>query len=596
MTFHRRLVVYAASACITIAAAACAAPQEDTLSAYISEHELLQSTWSGAVINNVAFTPPRNAQPTHEEFSGTLKISEAPMATIPNSFNQTEPWGTLKGDFRLFPSISISFFTLDGDLVPACQNIIQHIGASPWDILVQPGRVWSDQRDSGWTRAAFPFALVHGFNGGETYNGLALFLYRGNEVSNVRFQIVQQSRPYDDVSYFTGTGSVRAKFEPGPIENQATLAARYRASLAAQVPIADWSKLVDSVGGKALEGFDSGLPDADGGMAGIDFRGTFYLKYCASAGGPLPWCDRARFGVWSATKALANTTALLRLAKKYGPTVFDVKIADYLPGANSHPGWESVRFEDAINMATGFGNGSTRREPNDIYDGEGFTADPDFFTAHSQQGLTAAVLKNSRYPWGPGQVARYRNQDMFILGVAMNNFLKSKEGPAADIWSMLEREVFEPIGIYYAPTSRTWEPGNHLGHPIMAYGYYPTISDMVKIARLYQSDGRAAGGNQILYEPAVTASQAGEHAPGLPTGTKNTFGETTYFHAFWETPIRGSGGCALHVPVALGRGGNLVVIMPHGVTAIRLAKSPSDAANDPTSMLATGDQIAPFCS
>ena len=53
-------------------------------------------------------------------------------------------------------------------------------------------------------------------------------------------------------------------------------------------------------------------------LSGLDYQGMFYLKRCESAGGQLPWCDRARFGVWSATKALANETALLRLAEKYG--------------------------------------------------------------------------------------------------------------------------------------------------------------------------------------------------------------------------------------------------------------------------------------
>ena len=44
-----------------------------------------------------------------------------------------------------------------------------------------------------------------------------------------------------------------------------------------------------------------------------------------------------------------------------------------------------------------------------------------------------------------------------MLGVAMDRYLKSREGPAAGIWSMLEREVFLPIGIHYAPINRTIE-------------------------------------------------------------------------------------------------------------------------------------------
>ena len=71
------------------------------------------------------------------------------------------------------------------------------------------------------------------------------------------------------------------------------------------------------------------------------------------------------------------------------------------------------------------------------------------------------------YPWGPGQVARYRDQDMYILGVAMEAFIKAREGPHAGLWSMLQREVYEPIGIHYATATRTIEPHGETGVPLM---------------------------------------------------------------------------------------------------------------------------------
>jgi hypothetical protein len=84
---------------------------------------------------------------------------------------------------------------------------------------------------------------------------------------------------------------------------------------------------------------------------------------------------------------------------------------------------------------------------------------------------------------------------------------------------MLEKEVYEPIGIFYAPTNRTIEPDGGIGQPLIALGYYPTIGDMVKIARLYQDHG-AANGEQILYRPAIDSLSAGPEPRGLPTGIK----------------------------------------------------------------------------
>jgi len=566
--------------------------------AHLGATEVKAREWTGGLLDNSAFMPAKDSRPARERFTGTLNIEESQMITWPAAFTQSQVLGR---NPRIFPSVRLQFFTVEGDLVPVTQDVIRSgsvgVGTSFWDVIVQPGRVWSEPGDGGWSRAAFPFALVHSLEG-ETHNGLALFLYRGHEVSRLRFQIVQQTAPFYVADYFSAAGAARITFEPGRIDNLPALIRTYRASVADRVRFAPWSALETLVGPKPLEEFDSALPQSDGVAAGLDYRGTFYLKYCRTAAGPLPWCERARFGVWSATKALANETALLRLAQKYGPEVFDLRIKDYVPAAAAYPGWQEVRFQDAINMATGMGNGSTRREPNDSEDGYIDGSYSVWYEARSKNEKIEALLKTAaRYPWGPGQVTRYRDQDMFILGMAMDQYLKSREGPDASIWSMLEKEVYEPIGIHYAPTNRTIEADKRMDQPLMAFGYYPTIGDMVKIARLYQSGGRAAG-VQILYERGIAALSAGAQPRGLPTGEKTSSGETTYFNAFWESQYQAAGGCKLYVPAMEGWGGNFVILMPHGITAVRLAKSPQERAalaGDPTRMLSVGDRLAPFC-
>lgn len=560
--------------------------------------ELTEKHWSGGIVANTAFTPGPDARAATEPFSGTLKIGEAAMQTVPQKFIRRRVLGR---DPRVFPSAELGFFTVGADLVPVTQDVIRsgstRRGKSFWDLIVQPGRIWSELGDAGWSRAAFPFALVNSLEG-ETHNGIALFLYRHGAVSKLRFQVVQQTAPYYVADYFSAAGRAPATFDPGRIESEAELARIYRASVADSITLAPWSALVAKVGAKRLEGFDAGLQPRDGIASGLDYEGTFYLQYCRSAAGPLPWCDRARFGVWSATKALANLSALLRLAQKYGPAVFDLKIKDYVPAAAAYPGWQSVRFTDAINMATGIGNGSTRRNPNQAEDGYLDDSYAAWYEARSKDAKVAALLRTGRvYPWGPGQVTRYRDQDMFILGVAMDNFLKAKEGPQTDLWSMLEREVYEPIGIHYAPTNRTIEQGQDPGHPLMAFGYYATISDLVKIARLYQNLGRNAG-VQILYRPAIEQLSAGETPRGLPTGIRTRFGETLYFQAMWEARYHSTHGCDLYVPMMEGWGSNLVVIMPQGLTGIRLAKTTTEreaSADDPTGMLRVAERLVPFC-
>ena len=579
--------------CATVAAVAAAAKQ-------VSTTELLSPTWSGAIIPNAAFTPASDSPAAHQPFLGTLRLTETPMTAEPAAF---APPSVLGRDPKLFPGVALSFFTDKGDLVPFTQEVIRygsgHQGHSYWDIIVQPGRVWSQPNDGGWSRAGFPFALVNSIEG-ETHNGLATFLYKDGRVSNLRFQIVQQTAPFYIKDNFIAAGLIPAALAPAPVDNLASLKLNYEAARTDAIRIADWNDLAAKTGGSAnLANYDGTMPPSNIVLSGLDYQGTFYLKECQSAGGPLPWCDRARFGVWSATKALANETALLRLAEKFGPSVFELKIVDYVPEAARYRGWHHVRFEDAINMATGIGNGSTKREPNDTSDGYLDASYSHWYEARSTQEKLAALLTDGRvYPWGPGQVTRYRDQDMFILGVAMDRFLKSKQGPTANLWSMLQQEVFAPIGIHYAPTNRTIETDGSDGQPLMAYGYYPTLSDMVLVARLYQNAGKH-GDRQILYAPRIRELLAGPNPRGLPTGEKLPAGETTYINAFWVSSYTASPGCRVFYPRMIGWGGNIVALMPGGLTGIRLAKSGETADNvevDTSGMAQVANSLSKFCN
>ena len=80
---------------------------------------------------------------------------------------------------------------------------------------------------------------------------------------------------------------------------------------------------------------------------------------------------------------------------------------------------------------------------------------------------------------------------------------------------------------------------------------------------------------------------------GLPTGEKNRFGDARYHLSFWSAPYRTDNGCPFHIPYMSGYGGNLVVLLPNGISAFRFA----DGNNfDVESMVLAGETIRPFCS
>ena len=289
----------------------------------LTADELRSTIAPTGLVDNRWFTPAEGAGTAKHDFTGTLVLQELEMGTDPVKFSSREVRGK---DPKIFPAVSIAFFTDNGDLVPVTQDLIRYgstkEGRSYWDVIVQPGRVWSESDDGDWSRASFPFALVHTLDG-ETHNGLATFLYNGTEVSNVRFQIVQQTAPAWVVDYFKAWGQVPARYEPGNIDNLDMLKAAYGAERANRFPIKSWDELAAEVGADKLRNFESFMDQDEVLVSGLVFKGTLYLKPCKSAAGPMPYCDRMRFGVWSVTKSAACAVALLRLAQKYGPEVFD---------------------------------------------------------------------------------------------------------------------------------------------------------------------------------------------------------------------------------------------------------------------------------
>jgi CubicO group peptidase (beta-lactamase class C family) len=563
----------------------------------ISLGDLQQARWSGPLTENSAFAPAANAADAHTSFVGTLSLSETRMTTLPPAFKSATVLGR---DPQLFPAVNLTFVTVGHDLVPVSQELISAgssgRGRSYWDLIVQPGAVWSTPEDRGWSRGGFPFALVNSLEG-ETHNGLATFAYKDGTVSNLRLQIVQQTAPFYVPDYFTAAALIPAKWVIAPSIDFDIVRRRYQRALTDPLPVAPWQDLEARIAKERLENFEDGYSAADILVSALDYHGTVYLKPCQTPAGPLPWCERARFGVWSATKSLVAEVALLRLAQKYGPSIFEERIVDFVPGASHYPGWQRVRFQDAANMATGLGNGSLNRNPNNILDGGLEHYAPWYEARSAQEKIHAALTGAEPFPWGPQQVARYRDQDIFMLGVALDRYVKKKEGADSSVWSLLQKEVFEPIGIQDAPINKTLEFKGQTGQPLMAFGFYPTISDIVRIARLYQSSGIYQG-QQLLYAPKIKEILARVSAPGLPTGQHSPAGENYYFNTFWKTAYRTSQGCKLYYPQMEGWGGTVVALFPGKLTGIRIAKIwdvDGDSASATAGMADVADHLKSFC-
>lgn len=570
-------------------------PKDPVSDEPITREQLLNGDEVSGLTANEHFAAPSNAEAPSEPFVGTLAFENAVMGTSPE-FQLGK--GELHGkDTTIFPDVAIEFFTVGTHLVPTTEDVIVNGtapdgGRSYWDVLVQAGAVWQqpDGVDEGWNRASFPFALVNRLEG-ETHTGIALFLYKDDEVSDVRFQVVAQTRPGEVPDYFNAWGVTEATYTPGGIESLAAYENAYIRQMASRYPTAPLSDLEDRVDPDVLAAFDGATTDAERHsvlQTALFYDGVLYQSACETAAGPFPYCEQARHGVWSVTKSAILNVSMLRLAEKYGSDLLDEKLADYISVPEDVEGWDNVTFLDMANMASG--RGATEDDPTC------YLCDYQRWNLAPSRDEKVAEALDYIPVWEPGTKYVYRDQDSFLLGAALEQYLQSKEGPDATLEDMLLKEVFEPIGVYHIPANHTIEADGRNGQIKAEFGYYPTLDELTKIAMLYHEHGEW-GGEQILHRDLVDSLLPKETLPegALPKeGELNAHGQTHYAMNWHIEPYHPAAGCELHLPTMTGFGGNIVTLLPGDMVALRVANMPTDLEGAvPQAQVA--EQLAPLC-
>ncbi len=591
----------------------------------------LMSFYSAAVLSFVLFGAAE-AGPAEENFPKDVMLSDRPMdgpvanaAFIPGSdamkadrlhatisIKQTklsldrelaqpvcdgrkvELGGSCRGgaDKRIFPAISLEFFSFDDNTMLGSTQVGTIIAeddsesdkTSYWHVIPQYGRVWKEPGDDDWSRAAFPIMLVHDFENA-AHQGLATFLYKGNDVSDLRIQFVQQSTPWNTPEHFSAWGVAEAQML---VTDTAGLAEKQDAAareISRRVEARPWSKLEEQYAAGTLNGFGGPLSDKWIVMKAVVKDGIVYFQDSETPYGPFPYPQEMRFGIRSMTKSITVPLALAWLSQVYGPYVLNLKIGDYVRGL--HPGYDDVRFIDAANMATGMGGtGDMTTSPND--GGSGYVDDAydDWYNGAKSAAEKIEFINRDTgpYPWGPGVIYRYRDRDYHLLGTAIDGFLKIMRGPEANVWDILEDEVFLPIGIYHAPIVRTVEPDGSKGSPWFHAGLYPSLDDIVKIGILYQNLGRS-GEVQILHPDVVAqifttdGALIKDHDHSLETAFSKTVDEAAnrnkelYKFGFHYVPYSNDDGTESHAPQMSGFSGTQATFHPNGIMSIRFAKA-----------------------
>lgn len=510
-------------------------------------------------VHNAYFMPVGQSASAQHSLNGRISIGVMDLIGQQPQQMRIRRFGSL-------PAHDVEFFTYNDYLVPVARNIIRlDPDGEGWDVLLAPGRVWAEPGDKGFSRAAFPFTLVSP-KWSLTRNGLATFVYNDRSVSNLRFQVVQEAAPGRqwDAAGQTGLTYAARSYEQYEAHRQ-----RFQQELKNTYEIRPYDSLKDRYDGWALSVFDGRFNRRNISVSGVIIDEVVYSSPCRTRFGDYPYCQYMYHGVYSISKSLGAMVAMLRLAEKYGEQVFELRIQDFVPLRPAHRGWQNVTFGDALNMATGVGD----LEPvkvNHYVDSDNTSVAVAVYDSLSARGKLQAIQSLSNYPWGPGEVFRYRTSDTFVLAAAMDQFLKHQEGSHAHLWDMVSREVFEPIGIYSLPALHTREADGSRGVPLLGDGMILTVDHLAKLIKLLRNQGRHNGG-QILSEQGLRDALQADGGTGLPTGWHNEDGEDRYHMSLWLLPYRAHFGCDVWIPSMSGYGGNYVLLMPNGITAFRFA-------------------------
>jgi hypothetical protein len=547
-----------------------------TTRALLSYNDLMQGFAFTGPVDESAFAMPDDAVPPAHVFEGRLELlGEKDRGKI----------DVLKGSFPAelgyLPAFDFAFVQHETYLIPISRTVI--IGAdSGWNILLEPGRVWQEAGDQGDSRASFPFTLMpKGTNA--TLNGTMTFVFNDEGVSKVWYQVTQETTLYSRANLW---GLLDAAYHRETVPHAEQIRADFVQELASRFPTKPIEALAVDYPGVDLAAFGRLIGPENTAWYGFVINSVNYMDGCQTRFGHYTYCEALRAASYSTSKSAFVAVALMRLAQKYGLEVTDLLIKDYVPeSAKSLGDWEHVTFGHTLDMATG------------NYYSAGYMVDDE-----SEQMMKYA--QTQPYAWRiaaafywprreePGQRWVYRSCDTFILVNAMQNFLRTKEGPDADIYQFVVDEVYKPLrvgpGAY--STLRT-EDNNWQGVPDGGQGLWFVADDIAKITTLLNADQGKIDGMQVLHPNLLAAAmQRNPEDRGFEID-QNRY----YNNAFWATRYTEEDGfdCEFWTVEMVGVSGNVVALMPNGTTYYYFSDSHEFFW---TSAIRESNKIIPFCT
>jgi CubicO group peptidase (beta-lactamase class C family) len=469
------------------------------------------------------------------------------------------------------PIFDFEFVQVGSHIIPKTRglSVSGNIGApdfQDWSYIVEPGRVWNENADNGFSRVAIPFALQEN-QANCTHNGILTFAFKDDgSITNVAVQVGAETCLYFQYDL---TGLVPAEYIQGSVADAATLITAYEAEVLNRLPVQPIAQL-------ALDYPESNINVANiaseqSGSAtthGVFYKGTHYAAACTTRYGDYPFCEVMGLPSYSTAKtAVANMAfALLveqnSLARNAMVANNVDECQDGINGTSSI--WSDVSIENALDMSTGNYRLSS-------YEGdEGGTATVnEFFLTFTHDEKIAHSCERYIRKDTPNTHFSYHSSDTYIAGVAMDNY------STGDLFDKLVDEVYKPLTLSPA-TYTTVRTEDTKADPYWSHGMTWHGDDMVKLGQLINDRG-VINGQQVLNGDIMDDMLV----KGGDLGLETYGSESRYLNGVWTYDMgqRASPNCPAGswVSYMSGYGGIGVVMFPNGAVYYFVSDSASYA-------------------
>ncbi len=501
------------------------------------------------------FAQPQDAAPPSHEFSGALKLhdldSAGSMHVVLDDWNRAAEIGE---PIAHLPEFDFEFVQRDHDLVPM-QRGVQRREHPYWEIILQPGRVWDETVDDGWTRASVPFSLQER-SANCTHNGVLSWLFNAEEISRLVYQISSETCGYLKLDLW---GVVFAEYSQQDLsEKSQPHIKRMDLHRASRLPVRELSRLAtDYPGTEPLAfGVDDGIHPDDMSVVGMLVNGIHYRSDCYTRQGPYPFCDSMPLPSYSIAKSIFAAVATMRMEQKF-PGAAKTPIAEVLEQCDFKE-WRDVTVENALDMATG----NYRSKKPDIDEDSESSRQFIFSDMHDEKMQFACERYGRKAK--PGSQFVYHTSDTYLVGAALQAILNERTDFTDVYRDLLVKPIWDRLNLspLLDSTKRTYDDE---GQPFVGYGLTVETDDIVRIADwLRRSDG-VIGDTALLDSTMLRAALQGTASD---RGLDTEYTGLKYNNGFWAFDSGPSLRCEgpAWVPFMSGVSGITVAMFPNNVT------------------------------